>query len=126
MKFLIHPAVEPERLSALQAAAPVAEWVNAADPSAALAELPEADAFLGKITPELLARAGSLRWVQAFTASLEHYLFPELAAHPCVLTNTRGRFGDVIADQVRATSSASPGTSTPTSAGRTSTATSRS
>src|SRR4051812_38514654 len=62
--------------------------------------MPGADAFLGKITPELLARADRLRWVQAFTASLEHYLFPALIAHPCVLTNMRGLFGDVIADQV--------------------------
>jgi phosphoglycerate dehydrogenase-like enzyme len=38
--------------------------------------------------------------VQAPTASLEHYIFPELAAHPCVLTNMRGLFSDVIADQV--------------------------
>jgi phosphoglycerate dehydrogenase-like enzyme len=38
--------------------------------------------------------------VQSPTASLEHYLFPELAAHPCVLTNMRGLFSDVIADQV--------------------------
>ena len=30
----------------------------------------------------------------------EHYMFPELQAHPCVLTNLRGLFGDVIADQV--------------------------
>jgi phosphoglycerate dehydrogenase-like enzyme len=59
-----------------------------------------ADAFLGKITPAVLARADRLRWVQAFTASLEHYIFPELVAHPCALTNMRGLFGDVIADQV--------------------------
>src|SRR5207237_1906979 len=51
-------------------------------------------------TPRLLAAAPELRWVQAPTASLEHYLFPELAAHPCVLTNMRGLFSDVIADQV--------------------------
>ena len=31
MKFVIHPAVEPERLAALRAEAPAAEWVNAAD-----------------------------------------------------------------------------------------------
>src|SRR5262249_18002995 len=29
-----------------------------------------------------------------------HYMFPELMAHPCTLTNTRGLFGDIIADQV--------------------------
>jgi phosphoglycerate dehydrogenase-like enzyme len=48
----------------------------------------------------MLARADRLRWVQSFTASLEHYMFPALQAHPCVLTNMRGLFGDVIADQV--------------------------
>ncbi len=34
------------------------------------------------------------------TASLEHYLFPALIDHPCTLTNMRGLFSDVIADQV--------------------------
>ena len=62
--------------------------------------MPGADAFLGKITPAMLAEADQLRWVQAFTASLEHYIFPELAEHPSILANTRGIFGDVIADQV--------------------------
>src|SRR5437870_5453961 len=77
MRFVIHPPVDPARLAALWGAAPGAEWVNAADREEAAVAMPEADAFLGKITPELLARAERLRWVQAFTASLEHYLFPE-------------------------------------------------
>jgi phosphoglycerate dehydrogenase-like enzyme len=47
-----------------------------------------------------LAAAKKLRWVQSGTASLEHYLFPALVAHPCQLTNMRGLFSDVIADQV--------------------------
>jgi phosphoglycerate dehydrogenase-like enzyme len=100
MKFVIYPAIEPERLAVLEAAAPGAEWVNAADAAAAADAMPGADAFLGKITPAMLARADRLRWVQAFTASLEHYLFPALVAHPCTLTNMRGLFSDVIADQV--------------------------
>ena len=62
--------------------------------------MPDADAFFGKITPDLLAAAKQLRWVQAPTVSLEHYLFPALVEHPCVLTNMRGLFSDVIADQV--------------------------
>ncbi len=62
--------------------------------------MPGADALLGKMTPTMLARADRLRWMQSFTASLEHYMFPELVKHPCVLTNARGLFGDVIADQV--------------------------
>jgi phosphoglycerate dehydrogenase-like enzyme len=100
MRLIIHPAVEPERFKALHASAPDAEWVNAATADEAEAAIVGADGFLGKITPALLARANRLRWVQSFTASLEHYIFPELVAHPCVLTNTRGLFGDVIADQV--------------------------
>ena len=100
MKLVIYPAVEPERLQALQSAAPDAVMVNAMSADAAVAAMPGADGFIGKITPEMLAAADRLRWVQSFTASLEHYLFPALEAHPCVLTNLRGLFGDVIADQV--------------------------
>jgi phosphoglycerate dehydrogenase-like enzyme len=100
LKIVIHPPVEPERLAALHASAPDAEWANAPDATSAIAAVVGADAFLGKVTPEILAQADRLRWVQSFTASLEHYMFPALAAHPCTLTNMRGLFGDVIADQV--------------------------
>ncbi len=100
MKLVLHPAVEPERLARITEAAGTMTVVNAADDADATAQLPDADAFFGKITPPLLAAARRLRWVQAPTASLEHYLFPELTAHPCVLTNMRGLFSDVIADQV--------------------------
>ena len=39
-------------------------------------------------------------WIQSPTASLEHYVFPELIAHPAQLSNMRGLFSDVIADHV--------------------------
>src|SRR5437899_2182451 len=100
MKLVIHPPVEPERLERIRAAAGDMTVVNATDEAEARRAITDADAFFGKITPPLLAGAGRLRWVQTPTASLEHYLFPELAAHPCVLTNMRGLFSDVIADQV--------------------------
>jgi len=100
MQLVIHPPVEPERLDRIRAVAGSMEVVNADDESHALRHMPEADAFFGKITPRLLAVAARLRWVQAPTASLEHYVFPELVAHPCALTNMRGLFSDVIADQV--------------------------
>src|SRR5688500_3200805 len=91
MKIAIHPPLDEARLAKVREAAAPAEVVNAAD-------VEDADGFLGKITPELLARAKKLRWVQSFTVSLEHYMFPALAAHPCVLTNMRGLFSDVVAD----------------------------
>ena len=101
MKLVIHPPVEPERLAKIVEAARPMTVVNAAgrDRGARVA-IADADAFFGKITPALLAAARRLRWVQAPTASLEHYVFPELVDHPCVLTNMRGLFSDVIADQV--------------------------
>jgi phosphoglycerate dehydrogenase-like enzyme len=100
MKLVIHPPVEHERLDRITAVAGPMAVVNADDEEQAFRHMGDADAFFGKITPRLLAAAPLLRWVQAPTASLEHYLFPELAAHPCVLTNMRGLFSDVIADQV--------------------------
>lgn len=100
MKFVVHPAIDPDRLESLWRSVPGAEWVNARDGSEAVKAIPGADALLGKITPSILERADRLRWVQAFTASLEHYIFPALVSHPCQLSNMRGLFGDVIADQV--------------------------
>jgi len=100
MKILIYPAVDDVRLATLREAAGSARLVNASDEAQALEEIADADAFLGKITPPVLARARKLRWVQSFTASLEHYVFPELVRHSCVMTNMRGLFSDVIADHV--------------------------
>lgn len=99
MKLVISPAIENERLDRVRVAAPAAHLVNATSSDKARREIVDADAFFGKLTPELLAAAGKLRWVQTATASLEHYMFPELVAHPCQLSNMRGLFSDVIADQ---------------------------
>lgn len=100
MKLVIYPAVEEARLTKIQDAAGEIVVVNAADEEAATQTIADADAFFGKLTPPMLAAATNLRWVQSPTASLEHYLFPELVAHPCTLTNMRGLFYDVIADHV--------------------------
>jgi phosphoglycerate dehydrogenase-like enzyme len=100
MKLVIHPPVEAARLEKIVAAAGPMRVVNAADETEALAAMPDADAFFGKITPPLLTAAHRLRWVQSATASLEHYVFAALVEHPCTLTNMRGLFSDNIADQV--------------------------
>jgi phosphoglycerate dehydrogenase-like enzyme len=100
MLILIHPPVDAARLSKIHEAASPAEVMNASTIDEALAAMPRATGFFGKITPELLSVARELRWVQSPTASLEHYLFPALIEHPCTLTNMRGLFSDVIADHV--------------------------
>ncbi|HEY1601622.1 MAG TPA: D-2-hydroxyacid dehydrogenase [Pirellulales bacterium] len=100
MKMLIYPAVDAERLGAIERVLSKGRVVNAIDENHALREIADADAFFGRITPELLSRAPCLHWIQAPTASMEHYLFPELVEHDAVLTNMRGLFSDCIADHV--------------------------
>lgn len=101
MHLVIFPAIDEARLRlVVEAAGAGARVTNAPDIESALAAMPTADAFFGKLSPQLLAAATSLRWVQSPTASLEHYLFPALIEHPCQLTNMRGIFSDVIADHV--------------------------
>ena len=99
-KLLIHPPIDADRLEKVRAAAEGCVVVNAQSAEEARREARDADGFFGKLTPELLAAASQLSWVQSPTASLEHFLFPELAAHPSQLTNMRGLFSDVIADHV--------------------------
>ena len=100
-KLVIYPAVDAHRLAAIvEAAGDGGTVVNAPDEDAAAAALVDADAFFGKMTPKLLAAATRLRWIQAGSASMEHYLFPALVDHPAIVTNMRGIFSDVIAEHV--------------------------
>lgn len=98
--LVIFPPLDPERLARVRAAAVGATVVNAQTVAEAEAAMLQAEGFFGKITPPLLKAARRLEWVQSPTASLEHYLFPELVEHPCRLSNMRGLFSDVIADHV--------------------------
>lgn len=100
MKLVIHPPIGDRRLALLREAAGDMTVVNCAETSDALREVVDAEAFFGKMTRDLLAASERLEWVQSPTASLEHYLFPELVEHPSKLSNMRGIFSDVIADHV--------------------------
>lgn len=100
MKLVIAPAVSEERLAKIRAAAAPMQVVNASDEAHAVAEIVDADALFGYLTPALLHAGKKLRWAQAPTASMEKYLYPELTASPVIVTNMRGIFSDVIADHV--------------------------
>lgn len=100
MKLLIYPAIDDVRLNRIRETANNMIVVNARDEDQAAHEIVDADAFFGKLSPALLSMATRLRWVQSPTASLEHFIFPELVNHPCMLSNMRGLFSDVIADHV--------------------------
>jgi phosphoglycerate dehydrogenase-like enzyme len=98
--LVIYPAIDAGRTARLQALSPKLKIVNCTSIEAARTAIANAEAFFGKLTQELLAAATNLQWVQSPTASLEHFLFPELVEHPCLLSNMRGLFSDVIADHV--------------------------
>jgi len=96
---LFPPLPDDEARALADAAVDALSVVNAADEEAARAALSSgAVAFYGRITPGLLRSAPNLRWVQTPMAGLEHYIFPELVAHPLTLTNMRGVYNDHIAD----------------------------
>jgi len=74
------------------------EVVVAADADSARRELGEADAAFGTMTPDLLAASPRLAWLQAPAAGPPAgYYFPELVAHPAVVTNLRGVYADHVA-----------------------------
>ena len=100
MKLVISPSVSEHRLEKIRAAAAPMQVVNAMDESQAVAEIADADALFGYLTPRLLKATKKLRWAQAPTASMEKYLFAELVESPVIVTNMRGIFSDVIADHV--------------------------
>jgi phosphoglycerate dehydrogenase-like enzyme len=100
VRLVIYPGLADDRLDQVRAAVPGVEIVDAADEATAIESIGLADAFFGKMTPAILAAATRLRWVQSPTASLEHYLFPALQAHPATLTNMRGIHSKPIAEQV--------------------------
>ena len=100
MKLIIHPKLDIQRLKLVCSVSEELIVINAESYTTAFREIKDANGFYGKITPDLLAASTCLNWIQSPTASLEHYMFPELVNHPCTLTNMRGLFYDVIADHV--------------------------
>ncbi len=69
----------------------------------AISELQDADAAFGTMTPELLAAAPNLRWLQAPAAApTAGYYFDELIAHPAAVTNFREIYNDHISIQILA------------------------
>ena len=102
MKLVIHDEEAILLAERVRLQFPQIELVATTDDAEALREIAEADAMYGRITPELLAAANRLRWIQSPAIGLEHTMFPALIAHPVVLTNPRGMYADTIADHVLA------------------------
>jgi phosphoglycerate dehydrogenase-like enzyme len=78
--------------------------IRVADDEADAARLVvDAEAAFGTLSPSLLGRAGRLRWLQAPQAAPPAgYYFPELVAHPVLVTNFREIYNDHIGAHIMA------------------------
>jgi phosphoglycerate dehydrogenase-like enzyme len=69
----------------------------------AVRDIADADAAFGTIAPQVLAAARRLRWLQApQIAPPAGFYYPELVAHPVVVTNFREIFNDHIGAHIMA------------------------
>jgi phosphoglycerate dehydrogenase-like enzyme len=60
--------------------------------------LPDVDVLFGAVTPEMLAKAKNLRWMQHTEAGMDTVLFPELVKSPVVVTNMSRMFAPAISE----------------------------
>lgn len=102
MTLVIWPKVPDHEVAAIREAAGGVEVVAPADEAAALAAAPQAEGWIGRLTPALLEHAPRLRWNQSPTISLESVVFPDLAAGEVVLTKMRDIQNDHISTHVLA------------------------
>jgi phosphoglycerate dehydrogenase-like enzyme len=87
----------------LAEAVPQARVIVAEDADAAAREIVDAEAAFGWLGGELLSKAKKLRWLQAPQAApAAGYYYPELIAHPLVVTNFREIFNDHIGAHILA------------------------
>ncbi len=94
---ILAPGISAEWAEKLQAAAPGVKLVRVSEEGVA-AEIGDAEGFIGKITPEQLAMAHKLKWVQVLSAGVDDVLFPALVASDVTVTNMRIVYGPEIAD----------------------------
>jgi phosphoglycerate dehydrogenase-like enzyme len=82
---------------------PEARVIVAEDVDSAAREIVDAEAAFGWLGNDLLSKAKKLRWLQAPQAApAAGYYYPELVAHPLVVTNFREIFNDHISAHILA------------------------
>lgn len=98
MKMVFWPALTPEWMAKVRDLGFETEEVDSEE--AAVAAVKKADALYGRVTPKVLKAGRKLRWIQASSAGLDRFFFPELRESDVTVTNVRGIYSDVIADHV--------------------------
>ena len=97
MQIAVGKEVDDTRLEAMQAAFPEVTFTSVRTEPDGIAE---ADAYIGRIPPDLYYRTSDrLRWVHATGAGIETIIaIPELVASDIVVTNTRGAHAPFVAE----------------------------
>ena len=103
LRKVLVPNLDPQVLPQLRAAVPGVEFVVAQDAADAAKLAPGVDAAVGFCTPELLAAAPKLRWVQSMSAGVERCVaIPAVRERKVLLTNMQRVAGPVMAEHVLA------------------------
>jgi phosphoglycerate dehydrogenase-like enzyme len=103
LRKVLVPGQNPELLPKLRTAVPGVEFVVARDAAEAARLAPGVDAAVGFCTPEVLAAAPKLRWIQALSAGVERCLaIPAVRERGLLLTNMQRVAGPVMAEHVMA------------------------
>ncbi|HKE43537.1 MAG TPA: D-2-hydroxyacid dehydrogenase [Steroidobacteraceae bacterium] len=90
-----------EQRAWLQAAAPGTKVVFASDQAQALKDAAKADAMIGFCSPQILAEAKRLYWIQALGAGVESCMsIPGIADRNLLVTNMQRVAGPVMAEHV--------------------------
>lgn len=99
---MVVPDFDKDILNRLKKAAPNIEFLIAKNKEDALLLAPQADATYTFCTPEFIAAAPNLKWVQATSAGVERYPFAELKKRNIIFTNASAIYGASLADHLMA------------------------
>jgi phosphoglycerate dehydrogenase-like enzyme len=93
--------IPPAHVERLRRRFPDIRFIHALDERADLDGIADADvAFTWTMTPEMLRRAGRLRWVHSSAVAVGTLPLPDLAARGVAVTNSRGIQSPAIAEHV--------------------------
>jgi len=97
VQIAVGKELDADRLAALKAEFPEVTFGSVLDDPEVIRE---ADAYLGRIDPDVYARSGDrLRWVHSTGAGIETIIaIPEIVASEIVVTNTRGAHAPFVAE----------------------------
>lgn len=105
MKVLIgsNPAELEKAIPELSAAYPDVDFVHTATQPDIVAQIADADVYLGWLNRETFLAAKRLRWIQSPSSGINHYLdIPELAASDVLLTSASGTHAAALAESTLA------------------------